>query len=134
MGEHPEQVRRRLVPDVAQVQIILGSLLGGACIEGRRGERRLRVDAGVARASYVIWKYERLGALCDTAPSADGERIGFSTVVHPLFDDLAALMPARRHVIIQVLTPLGLAVWLTDTGGFELRSEVLVQVAATLAA
>ena len=70
MGEHPALVRRRLVPDAAQVQVILGSLLGGARIEGRRGERWLRVGAGLERAGYVIWKYERLGALCDAPPLA----------------------------------------------------------------
>ncbi len=134
MGEHPERVRRRLVPDPAQVQIILGSLLGGARIEGRRGERRLRVDAAVERAGYVLWKYERLGPLSDRAPIAHGERIGFRTIAHPLFDDLVPLLPARRRVLVRLLTPLGLAVWLTDVGRLELRPEVFVPLAGTLAA
>ena len=134
MGEHPERVRRRLVPDAAQVQIILGSLLGGARIEGRRGERWLRVDAAAERASYVVWKYERLGALSDRAPIADAERISFRTIAHPLFDDLAVLLPARRRVIVRLLTPLGLAVWLTDVGRLELRPDVFVPFAGRLAA
>ncbi|MDQ2952478.1 MAG: hypothetical protein M3R54_09475 [Chloroflexota bacterium] len=130
MGEHPAAVRRRLIPDAAQVQIIFGSLLGGARIQGRSGERWLRLDASAERASYIEWKYERLATLSDSAPIVEGDRIGFCTIAHPLFDDLAALLPARRRVIVRHLTPLGLAVWLTDVGRLELRPEVFVPVAA----
>ncbi len=134
MGEHPALVRRRLVPDAAQVQIILGSLLGGARIEGRRGERWLRLEAAVERADYVLWKYERLGPLSDRAPIAEGARIVFRTIAHPLFDDLAVLVPVQRRVIVRHLTSLGLAVWLTDAGRLELRPEVFLPVAGTPAA
>ncbi len=93
----------------------------------------MRVDAAVERASYVIWKYERLGALCDKPPVAEADRIGFRTIAHPIFDDLAPLLPTRRGVI-RLLTPLGLAVWLTDVGRLELSPEVFVPLAGARAA
>jgi hypothetical protein len=127
-------VRRRLIPDAAQVQIILGSLLAGACIEGRAGHRWLQLAAPVDRASYVFWKYERLGPFTERAPLVERDRVAFCTIPHPLFDDLAALLPARRPVIVRHLTPLGLAVWLTDTGRLELRPDVFVTPTRTLAA
>ena len=127
-------VRRRLVPDAAQVQIILGSLLGGARIEGRAGHRWLQLAAPVDRASYALWKYERLGPFSDRAPLVECDRVAFCTIPHPLFDDLAGLLPRRRQVILRHLTPLGLAVWLTDAGRLELRPDVFVPPRAALAA
>lgn len=114
MADHPTLVRRRLIPDPVQVQIILGSLLGGARLEGPPGSRSMQLAAPVDRASYAFWKYERLGAFSDRAPRVECDRIAFCTIAHPLFDDLAALLPARRRVILRHLTTLGLAVWLTD--------------------
>ena len=116
-------MRRRIVPDDAQVQIILGSLLGGAHIEGAPGERCLRVAHEIGRASYVWWKYERLGALAADAPCIAEDGLSFMTIAHPVFDDLAPLSHAR---IRQLLSPLGLAVWMSDHGRIELRADVFV--------
>jgi len=111
------------VPDDAQVQIILGSLLGGAHIEGAPGERCLRVAHEIGRASYVWWKYERLGALAADAPCIAEDGLSFMTIAHPVFDDLAPLSHKR---IRQLLAPLGLAVWMSDHGRIELRADVFV--------
>ena len=111
------------------MQIILGSLLGDGGLEGRRGERRMRVSERVARADYVWWKYERLAALADEAPAIDGARIGFRTIPHPIFDDLAPLLAYRRARIARLLSPLGIAVWMTDAGRLELRPEVFLAAA-----
>jgi hypothetical protein len=135
MAEHPAQVRRRLVPDEAQVQIILGSLLGDARLEGAAGGRRLRIAHRVERADYVWWKYERLGVFADCPPQQIGDRLAFVTIAHPLFDDLAPLFASRRsggpgagrsRVVRQLLAPLGLAVWMTDVGRLELRPELFL--------
>lgn len=120
------RVRRRLVPDAVQVQIILGSLLGDGRLEGERGQRRLRVSEGVERSDYVWWKYERLAPIADEAPVVVGAHIGFRTIAHPIFDDLAPLLAYRRSRISRLLSPLGIAVWMADAGRFDLRPEIFV--------
>jgi len=128
VGERPERVLRRVVPDAVQVQVILGSLLGDARIEGDPGDRRIRIAHSAERADYVWWKYERLGSLAAHAPEAYGDRLGFHTIAHPIFDDLApyfARAETRRH-IRDLLAPLGLAVWMTDVGRLQLREEVFL--------
>jgi LAGLIDADG DNA endonuclease family protein len=145
--EHPAQVRRRIVPDDAQIQVILGSLLGSAALEGRPGARRLVIAHDAARADYVWWKYERLALIADAPPSQDGDRIGFRTIAHPIFDELACLLarrdgdlsvrPGGTRVIAEdaareeaaatiraLLRPLGLAVWMADAGRVEIRPEL----------
>ena len=123
MGDHPSRVRRRIVPDDAQVQIILGSLLGTARIEGAPGERCMRVTHEIAREGYARWKYERLGTLAADPPRVSEDGVAFTTITHPIFDDLAAL---RRRTMTRLLAPLGLAVWMSDNGRIELRADVFV--------
>jgi len=123
VGEHPDKIRRRVLPDDAQVQIIVGSLLGAGRIEGAPGQRCMRVAHEIARESYARWKYERLAALTADAPRVSEDGIAFSTIAHPIFDDLAAL---RRRSLTRLLAPPGLAVWMSDNGRIELRADVFV--------
>ena len=145
MSEHPRRVLRRLTPDPVQLQVILGSLLGDASLEGIPGTRRMRVTHGIDRFAYARWKYDRLGAFADE-PVWHGEAaVGFRTIAHPLFDDLAPLFyrgarcrgtkRVRRQIVLQHLTPLGLAVWMADLGRLELRTDAFLpaQRAAALA-
>ena len=137
MGEHPERVLRRVVPDPVQVQVILGSLLGDGRLEGGEGERRLRIVHHRDRAEYVWWKYERLGAFAAHAPLPRGDRLEFHTISHPVFDDIAPLFAGSdRRRARELLAPLGLAVWMTDVGRLQLRAEVFLptQRAAALVA
>ena len=126
VADHPERVRRRIVPDAAQMQIILGSLLGDACLEGARGARRMHVSDVEKRADYVRWKYERLAPFADAAPVVASGRIGFRTIPHPIFDDLEPLLARHRARLRRLLSPLGLAVWMTDAGRLELRPEIFL--------
>ena len=143
MPEHPEQVRRRIVPDDAQIQIILGSLLGSATLEGRPGARRMVVAHDAARADYVWWKYERLALIAEAPPSREGDRVAFRTIAHPIFDELACLFAQydgghalaedpisamASDAIRALLRPLGLAVWMADAGRVEIRPELFVPV------
>ena len=62
--------------------------------------------------------------------------MGFETVRHPLFDDLARLLSNRfsRHDLIErLLQPLGLAVWLSDLGRLELRASAFLPAQRELA-
>jgi hypothetical protein len=137
VGEHPERVLRRVVPDPVQVQVILGSLLGDGRLEGSAGERRLRIAHDQGRAEYVWWKYERLGIFAAHSPVLRGDTLEFHTIAHPVFDDLAPLFSGSdRKRVRELLAPLGLAVWMTDVGRLRLRAEVFLptQRAAALVA
>lgn len=103
--------------------MILGSLLGDARIVGGPFERRLRIAHHPARAPYVWWKYDRLGALAAEVPAERDGRICFTTIAHPLFDDLSTL---SRKRLVELIAPLGLAVWMTDVGRLELRADAFL--------
>lgn len=138
VGEHPQRVLKRVVPDPVQVQVILGSLLGDGRLEGSHGARRLRITHHCERAEYVWWKYERLLALAAHPPLLRGDQLEFHTIAHPIFDDLQPLFADRddRRRVRELLAPLGLAVWMTDVGRLRLRAEVFLptQRAAALMA
>ena len=121
---------RRLAPDPVQFQVILGSLLGDGRLVGDGSARRLRIAHAAARAGYVKWKYERLGPLAAEAPTERCGVVSFSTVAHPLFDDLAAL-PRQR--LVELIAPLGLAVWMTDLGRLQMRPDVFLPTQRSLA-
>ncbi|HEX9268400.1 MAG TPA: hypothetical protein VF998_01030 [Candidatus Limnocylindria bacterium] len=123
MQADPRHWLRRLAPDRVQFQVILGSLLGDGVILGGPFERRLRITHAVGRADYVWWKYDRLGPLAADAPVEHDGRLCFATIAHPLFDDLATL-PRRR--LLELVAPLGLAVWMTDVGRLELRADAFL--------
>ncbi len=120
MIESPATALRRLPPDPVQLQVILGSLLGGARLRGPRGTRRLVIRHRQARSAYVRWKYERLGALADLGPRSRAGSIEIATIPHPVFDDLAGMCGRELR---DRLTPLGFAVWLCDVGRLELEHD-----------
>jgi len=128
---------RRVAPDPVQFQVILGSLLGDGRLVGVSRPRRLRIAHGAERGDYVLWKYDRLGPFPAESPREfETGVLGFETVSHPLFDDLARLFAdrfARHDAIERLLRPLGLAVWLCDVGRLELRSSVFLPAQRELA-
>ena len=109
---------RRLAPDAVQLQVIVGSLLGDGRISGRVGRRQLNIAH--QRHAYARWKYDRLGCLAAGWPVRVAELTQFTTIAHPVFDDLACL---ERAELLTLVGPLGLAVWLTDLGRIELRLD-----------
>jgi LAGLIDADG DNA endonuclease family protein len=108
-----------------EFQVILGSLLGDGRLVGIPCQRRLRIAHRVERRDYVLWKYDRLGSFpADPPVEYESGLVGFETVIHPLFDDLARVFAnrfARHDLIERLLRPLGLAVWLADVGRLELN-------------
>jgi hypothetical protein len=112
-------------------------MLGDARLIGLPRQRRLRIAHRAQRRDYVLWKYERLGHFAAQSPTDyEGGLVGFETVSHPLFDDLARLFAdrfARHDVIERLLRPLGLAVWLSDVGRLELRASAFLPAQRELA-
>jgi len=131
--EHPRLALRRIPPDAVQLQVILGSLLGEGRLIGDLGDRRLRIAHHRERSDYVRWKYDRLGPFAAEAPRARDLIVGFDTVAHPLFDDLAQLFhegvcgEETPPAVMRLLRPLGLAVWLADLGRIDLRADRLAK-------
>ncbi len=76
-----------------------------------------------ARAPYVWWKYDRLGGIAAEAPAERDGRLSFTTIAHPVFDDLSTL---SRKRLVELIAPLGLAVWMTDVGRLELRADAFL--------
>ena len=130
MATDPQTALRRLSPDPIQFQVILGSLLGDGRIVGGPFERKLTISHPHARFSYVWWKYDRLGALAASAPAERDGRLSFTTIAHPLFDDLSTL---SRKRLVELIAPLGLAVWMTDVGRLELRADAFLPAQRHLA-
>lgn len=111
MLERPDTALRRLVPDAVQLQVIVGSLLGAGNITGRAGRRQLTIAHQLH--AYARWKYERLGSLAAGWPVRVADLTQFTTIAHPVFDDLASL---DRADLLGLIGPLGLSVWLSDVG------------------
>lgn len=130
MASDPRVVLRRLAPDPVQFQVILGSLLGDGHIIGGPFDRRLQIAHRCDRAPYVWWKYDRLVALVPEAPAERDGRLSFTTIAHPLFDDLSTL---SRKRLVELIAPLGLAVWMTDLGRLELRADAFLPAQRHLA-
>lgn len=130
MSQDPQTARRRLAPDPVQFQVILGSILGDGRIVGRPDERRLAITHHCTRASYVWWKYDRLGGFAAEAPADRDGRLSFATIAHPLFDNLSTL---SRKRLVELIAPLGLAVWMTDVGRLELRADAFLPAQRHLA-
>lgn len=130
MTSDPHNALRRLSPDPVQFQVILGSILGDARIVGGPFERRLAIAHRSERESYVWWKYDRLGGLAGEAPAERDGRLSFTTIAHPLFDDLSTL---SRKRLVELIAPLGLAVWMTDVGRLELRADAFLPAQRHLA-
>lgn len=120
VSEPPERALRRLVPDAVQLEVMVGSLLGGARVVGVGGQRRLRVAS--TRTAYVRWKYERLGAFAAAPPVARGGVATLWTIAHPVIDDLAR---AGRPRLLELAGPIALAVWLADTGRADVRAPAV---------
>jgi hypothetical protein len=128
VAAHPTSAIGRIPPDPVQFQVMLGSLLGDGVIVGAPLARKLRIAHRDERRDYVLWKYDRLLPFTAAAPRPIAVGlVGFETVCHPIFDDLARQLAdpfGRQDLVDRLLRPLGLAVWLTDVGRLDLRAGV----------
>ena len=115
-----------------QFQLILGSLMGdGNLSPNRRGRSgtRFRMGHGAKQAAYLDWKASLLGNIPHARTvNAKGAVFADFTPLPELGELHEAVYfgDGKKHLTwdyLKSLTPLALAVWYMDDGGFTLRSK-----------
>jgi recombination protein RecA len=115
-----------------QEQLILGSLMGDGCLSPNRRDRsgaRLRMGHGAKQAAYLDWKVSLLGNIgCSRTTNAKGAVFADFTPLPELAEvhDAVYFGDGKKHLswdYLKELTPLALAVWYMDDGGFTVRSK-----------
>lgn len=130
-----------------QLDVIIGSLLGDACLECRSmGKRypvsaRLRIHQSEKQKEYVFWKYEQLRNLVlrgprrikagyDAQRKTDWYSWYFHTrtleelgpIYHYFYKSGEKILPDN---IVQLLTPRAMAIWFMDDGSNTDKSYTL---------
>jgi recombination protein RecA len=117
-----------------QLQAILGSLMGdGNLSPNRRGRSgtRFRLGHGAKQAEYLDWKVSLLGNIAHSRTvNAKGAVFADFTPLPELSElhDAVYFGDGKKHLTwdyLKALTPLALAVWYMDDGGFTVRSKGL---------
>jgi recombination protein RecA len=113
-----------------QWQVILGGLMGdGALSPSRSGHgARFRFGHGVVQTAYCDWKaslFTNIGAgrstnakgtvFCDVSPLAELADLRRAVYIHG--------KKVFSHDYLKQLTPLSVAIWYMDDGGFTLRAK-----------
>ena len=115
-----------------QLQLILGSLMGDGNLSPNRKGRsgtRFRMGHGVRQAAYLDWKASLLGNIPHSRTvNAKGAFFADFTPLPELGELHEAIYfgDGKKHLswdYLKSLTPLALAVWYMDDGGFTLRSK-----------
>jgi recombination protein RecA len=115
-----------------QVQLILGSLMGdGSLSPNRRGRSgtRFRMGHGAKQAAYLDWKVSLLENIEHSRTvNAKGAVFADFTPLPELSELHEAVYfgDGKKHLswdYLKSLTPLALAVWYMDDGGFTVRSK-----------
>ncbi len=115
-----------------QIQVILGSVMGDGSlspnVRGRTGTR-FRMGHGARQAAYLDWKVSLLGnIMCSRTTNAKGAVFADFTPLPELAElhDAVYFGDGRKNLswdYLKALTPLALAVWYLDDGGFTVRSK-----------
>ncbi len=96
--------------------------------QGRSGTR-FRMGHGARQAAYLDWKVSLLGNIkCTRTVNAKGAVFADFTPLPELADlhDAVYFGDGKKHLsweYLKALTPLALAVWYADDGGFTVRSK-----------
>jgi recombination protein RecA len=119
-----------------QFQVVLGSLLGDGNLSPNRRDRngvRFRLGHGVRQHDYLDWKVSLLGNIDhSTRVNAKGAKFADFTPL-PELGELQRVVyfgDGKKHIpeeYLKALTPLALAIWYMDDGGFTVRSKGLQQ-------
>lgn len=103
------RIALRHTPDPAQIQVVLGMLLGRGKLVAEDGGVRLVVTLDERHAWLAEWTYERIAPLAPMPHRARG-RVLLRSETHPMFADLAAAL-ARPKRLALVIRSEGLWVW-----------------------
>ena len=115
-----------------QWQVVLGSLMGDGNLSPNPYERsgvRFRLGHGAAHAEYLDWKVSLLGNIGHTRREDSRGAVFADFTPLPELDELhraVYLGDGKKHLswdYLKALTPLALAVWYMDDGGFAERSK-----------
>ena len=115
-----------------QTQVILGALMGDGNLSPNRRERsgtRFRMGHGAKQAAYLDWKVSLLGNVGHSrTENAKGAVFADFTPLPELSElhDTVYFGDGKKHLTweyLKRLTPLALAVWYMDDGGFTVRSK-----------
>jgi recombination protein RecA len=117
-----------------QWQVVLGSLMGDGHLAPNLRDRsgvRFRLGHGAKQAAYLDWKVSLLANI-NHSRSTDKRGAVFADFTPlPELDELRRavyLGDGRKHLseeYLKALTPLALAIWYMDDGGFAVRSKGL---------
>jgi recombination protein RecA len=113
-----------------QWQVILGSVMGdGNLSPNRRGRTgvRFRMGHGAKQEAYLDWKVSMLGNIkhSRTTNAKGGVFADFTPLAE--LDEVRQVVyfgDGKKHLTweyLKALTPLGLAIWYMDDGGFTVR-------------
>ena len=126
-----------------QKEVIIGSLLGDARLECRskEGNARLRIHQGDRQKEFAFWKYNILKNLVATPPrrvicchnpktNEPHYSWYFHSLTFPEFKDLYCKFYSKKRKVLpenidEMLTPVGLAVWIMDDGCRDKGSVIL---------
>ncbi|MDA2936212.1 hypothetical protein MYX06_03270 [Patescibacteria group bacterium AH-259-L05] len=115
-----------------QRDVLVGTILGDACIESCKKEDRIQIAHSGKQKDYVFWKYQYLKDWTLSSPrfmSYKDNRNGkvysrwrFRTISHPEFTHYKRIFYRKKIKIIPkdikkiLKSPLSLAVWYMDDG------------------
>ena len=114
-----------------QWQMVLGGLMGDAALSpntrGRNGTR-FRMGHGAKQVDYLDWKASMFGNIEQSrSTNAKGAAFVDLTPLPELAELREAVYLAGQKVLswdyLKALTPLALAVWYMDDGGFTVRAK-----------
>ena len=118
--------------DIEQEQILIGTLLGDACIEKNGKHCRIKFDHSLAQKEYVLWKQNKLKDFCtskltccnvfDPRTKRIYSHVRFNTRSIEAFDkyypmfylDKGKRVPENISDLLK--SPIALAVWYLDDG------------------
>jgi len=114
-----------------QWQVVLGSLMGDGNLSPNRAGRsgvRFRLGHAAEQAAYLDWKVSLLGNIPSSRRTDARGAVFADFTLLPELDELRRavyLGDGKKYLsedYLKALTPLALAIWYMDDGGFTLRS------------
>lgn len=114
-----EMRKRKLTQQ--QKEFLVGTLLGDGCLMRTTRGYCLRIHHGVKQKNYVEWKYKVMESLVNTSPKLCYRGYYFRTVSNSVFNEYRKMFYKGKFKKVpknlrDLLTPLGLAVWIMDDG------------------